>query len=140
MYKRILVPLDCSPVDDLIVDHLLGLCSYIQPKIFLLRVTHSHTRDALNYLEKEVDDCMEKIKVRFTAAIEVETIIEYGEPELIIPRVAKEKECDLIAFGTHGHKRIMDFLLGSVVDKVRHETSIPLLLIRAPQLPDKPDK
>jgi manganese transport protein len=32
--------------------------------------------------------------------------------------------------GTHGHKGFQDWVLGSVADAVRHETKIPVLLIR----------
>jgi manganese transport protein len=32
---------------------------------------------------------------------------------------------------SHGHKLVGDILLGSTIEKVRHNTSIPLLVVRA---------
>jgi manganese transport protein len=32
---------------------------------------------------------------------------------------------------SHGHKWLADFFLGSTIDKVRHNTSIPILVLRA---------
>jgi manganese transport protein len=31
----------------------------------------------------------------------------------------------------HGHKLVGDLFLGSTIDKVRHNTSIPILVVRA---------
>jgi nucleotide-binding universal stress UspA family protein len=102
------------------------------PEIHLVRALHIHTRDALNYSETVTTDYMDKVKERFSGInIVAECIVEYGDPEEVIARIAVEKDCDLIAFATHGHKKVMDFLLGSVVEKVRHKTNIPILLIKA---------
>ena len=132
MYNNILIPLDCTTVDEAIISHVIELCNCMHPKVYLLRVLHIHTRDALNYIDTETHDCLRNYKTRFLDSnIEVETIIEYGEPEDVITKIAKDINCDLIAFGTHGHKKLMDFLLGSVVEKVRHSIEIPLLLIKA---------
>lgn len=132
MYKNILIPLDCSQVDEVIIDHIIRLCGIMNPEIHLVRALHIHTRDALNYSEKVTTDYMEKVRSRFeNINISAESIVEYGDPEEVISRLAVEKHCDLIAFATHGHKKVMDFLLGSVVEKVRHKTNIPILLIKA---------
>ncbi len=132
MYKNILIPLDCSIVDEVIIEHIIKMCSIMNPGIHLVRALHLHTRDALNYSESVTAEYMEKVKERFASInITAETIIEYGDPDEVISKIAIEKNCDLIAFATHGHKKVMDFLLGSVVEKVRHKTSIPILLIKA---------
>jgi nucleotide-binding universal stress UspA family protein len=132
MYKNILIPLDCSHVDDVIIEHIIKLCAFMTPEIHLVRALHIHTRDALNYSETVTTDYMGKVSDRFKEInIITDSIIEYGDPEDIIARLAVEKDCDLIAFATHGHKKVMDFLLGSVVEKVRHKTNIPILLIKA---------
>jgi manganese transport protein len=31
--------------------------------------------------------------------------------------------------GAHGHRAVMDFILGSTVDAVRHQLKIPVLVI-----------
>ncbi len=43
---------------------------------------------------------------------------------------------------SHGHKLVGDFFLGSTIDKVRHNTSVPILVVRAnaagPAVTDRP--
>ena len=57
-------------------------------------------------------------------------LVLHGDPPKEILEKAEELGCDLIAMGTHGHKGFQDWVLGSVADAVRHETKIPVLLIR----------
>ena len=45
--------------------------------------------------------------------------------------LAREKDVDLIAMTTHGHRFISDVLYGATADKVRHAVDIPVLLVRA---------
>jgi manganese transport protein len=132
MYKNILIPLDCSEIDQKIIEHIGSLCECMNPKISLLRVLHIHTRDAMNYSENETKKYMEVISRYFEEKnIEVESYIEFGDPEKVIIDKAAELECDLIAFAGHGHKTIMDFVLGSVIERVRHNVRIPILIINA---------
>ncbi len=64
---------------------------------------------------------------------EVEGILECGEPADRILALAQQQNCDLIAMSTHGHGFFSDLFLGSVAEKVRHRTDIPVLLIRSPR-------
>jgi nucleotide-binding universal stress UspA family protein len=60
-------------------------------------------------------------------------ILAQGEPADEIVRLADVEGCDLIAMSTHGHKFPADLFLGSVADKVRHGTTIPVLMLKAPK-------
>ena len=53
-----------------------------------------------------------------------------GEPSDEIIKLAREKNVDLIAMTTHGHRFISDILYGATVDKVRHEVEVPVLLLK----------
>ena len=44
--------------------------------------------------------------------------------------------CDLIAMATHGHHGMMDWLMGSVADGLRHKTCTPILVVRGAKLKD----
>jgi nucleotide-binding universal stress UspA family protein len=63
----------------------------------------------------------------------VNQVLLMGEPADQILGFADENGCDLIAMATHGHRFIGDLLWGSVAEKVRHRTSTPILLVRAPK-------
>ena len=54
-----------------------------------------------------------------------------GNPPTEILKTAKTRACDLIAMTSHGHKLVADFFLGSTIDKVRHNTVVPILVVRA---------
>jgi manganese transport protein len=54
-----------------------------------------------------------------------------GDPPREIQRTAQEQHCDLIAMTSHGHRLIGDLLFGSTIHEVRHNTSIPILLVKA---------
>jgi nucleotide-binding universal stress UspA family protein len=56
-----------------------------------------------------------------------------GEPADEIVKIAHQKDVDLIAMSTHGHRFISDLIYGSTADKVRHLVDIPVLLLRAPR-------
>ena len=68
------------------------------------------------------------VQLRLTG-LRVETLLALGNPPTEIMKVAAESGCDLIALASHGHKLIGDLLYGSTIDKVRHNTTIPLLVI-----------
>ena len=52
-------------------------------------------------------------------------------PATELIRVAEERQVDLIAMSTHGHRFIADVLHGTTADRVRHLVKIPVLLLRA---------
>ena len=131
MYKKILVPLDKTETDDVIIDHLLKLAKIHNSEIFLIRVIHLHTRDELAFETAKTEEYLKKqIDAFKKAGIHCRSLIEYGEPERLIPEKAKELNIDLIAMATHGHNWLIDILFGSVAHKVRHTVSIPVLMIK----------
>ncbi len=131
MYKKVLIPLDGSEADETILDHMMGLAKIHGSELHLIRVIHSHTRDALRHETEVATTYLEASVARFKeSGIPAEWIIEYGEPENVIPEKAKEISADLIAMATHGHGWLIDILFGSVAHKVRHTVSIPVLMIR----------
>jgi nucleotide-binding universal stress UspA family protein len=57
-----------------------------------------------------------------------------GHPSIpvdVIIEQAEELDVDLIAMATHGHGRLPRMVYGSVAEKVRHRTNVPLLLVKA---------
>jgi universal stress protein A len=54
----------------------------------------------------------------------------YGEAASTILRVAKDKDYDLIALGTHGRTGLAHVLLGSVAERVLRRSDLPVLTVR----------
>jgi nucleotide-binding universal stress UspA family protein len=57
-------------------------------------------------------------------------VLALGEPSDEIIKLAREKNVDLIAMTTHGHRLISDILYGATADKVRHAVEVPVLLLK----------
>jgi nucleotide-binding universal stress UspA family protein len=134
MYDRILVALDVSPTDEAIIEHIIKLALAHHSKVILLRVAHYHTRDRMAHEVEEAEDYLRGVAERIAAqGVEVESVMGRGEPAEEIVRQALERNVDLIAMATHGHKGLYDIVFGSVSDDVRHDVFIPVLLIRSPR-------
>ena len=54
-----------------------------------------------------------------------------GDPATELVTVAAEEHVDLIAMSTHGHRFLQDLLRGSTADRVRHNVTVPVLMVRA---------
>ena len=130
VYKKILVTIDCSEVDDLIIEHVSLLALQNSAKVVLLHVVHSHTLDQDSILRQKAEVVL---KMRQEAlrkkGVETEVLICSGEPEQEIIKVVAAGDYDLVAMATHGHGFICDALFGSVSRAVKHSISVPLLLL-----------
>jgi nucleotide-binding universal stress UspA family protein len=130
VYKKILIAMDCSSVDDTIIEHVSALALQNKAQVYLLHVVHSHTLDqdrALRELaEKSLKSHYELLQAR---GIETRIVIRSGEPDTEILEEIEGKDYDLVAMATHGHSFIGDILFGSVSRTLKHRISIPLLLI-----------
>ncbi len=58
-----------------------------------------------------------------------ELALGFGNPKTEIPNLIHKNNCDLLVMGTHGHKTFKDILLGATIDNVRHNITVPLLLV-----------
>ena len=140
MYHRILVPVENSSYDERILDHVRQLARYCGASVVLIHVADGWaTRNIqqLNLRESEEmrDDrvYIEGLATRLTAdGLSAEALLATGDPSAEIAAAAERERCDLIAMSTHGHRFIADLIYGSVANGVRHMTSVPVLLLRAP--------
>ncbi len=131
LYKNILVTIDCSEVDDAVIDHIIKLAKIHGSKVNLLHVIHSHTLDQNQFLNEKAQKYLDMYKNKFNKEkIKVNIIFRSGEPEKEIIKEIEVNNFDLIAMGTHGHHYLMDIIFGSVSDILKHKINIPILLIK----------
>jgi len=137
-YRRILVPLDHSPLDRIALSHAAALASRTNGRIYLLHVEEGVTSQIYGsesstaeveagreYLDSLVDSLGER-------KIDVETAIRHGSnPRKEIVKYAKEISPDLLVMGAHGHGSIKDLIFGNTINPVRHQLDIPILVVRA---------
>ncbi len=139
MYKKILIPLDNSSTDKVILDYVRPLARECRAAMVLVHVSDGFAarfQSQLNLADSEevVKDrqYLEDVAARLKAeGFDVHHHLLKGDPVEGINTLAFEEKCDLIAMATHGHRFFMDWLLGSVADGLRHKADIPILMIRA---------
>lgn len=74
---------------------------------------------------------LEKVRAEVASKIPaVEAVTRPGDARDKILEVAKERGCDLIVLGTHGHRGVMRWLLGSVAEGVVRRSPVPVLTVR----------
>ena len=132
VYRKILVAIDCSPVDQVIIEHVTALARQNDAQVYLLHVVHSHTLDQHRVLREEAEASLKThVEALQAQGVRAYAVIRSGEPDAEILEEIEGKNYDLVAMATHGHTFIGDILFGSVSRTLKHKVNIPLLLIRA---------
>jgi manganese transport protein len=57
-------------------------------------------------------------------------VLGYGSPKERIPVLVGEFKADLLVMGVHGHRMLKDILLGTTLDAVRHQVSVPIFIVK----------
>ena len=137
MYKKILVTLEATPTDRVIIDHVKQLAKKMGSSVVLFHVATGvpaqyHGSNAGGKEVNEDQEYLASIKAEFEAE-GVSAIFElgFGDPGREIIKWVEEKGCDLVAMSTHGHRFFADILFGATASRVRHNISVPVLLLRA---------
>lgn len=140
MYHNILIPLENSPADLTILNHVRPLARLTGARLILLHVaTGWVARNYKNLNLKESEEMKADRRYLETVAqdiqkegLDCEYELAMGEPSDEIIRIAQERKVDLIAMSTHGHRFLGDLIYGSTVDYVRHLVGVPVLLLKCP--------
>jgi nucleotide-binding universal stress UspA family protein len=138
MYHHILIPLENSPADETILMHIKPLARMTGAKLLLVHVADGWVARNFNQLQlaeseemKQDRAYLEKRARDLTGeGFNCEAVLALGEPSDEIVKLAREKNVDLIAMTTHGHRLISDILYGATADKVRHAVDVPVLLLK----------
>ncbi len=123
MYHHILIPLENSPADETILTHIKSLARMAGNFDQLKLAESEEMKEDRAYLEKRVGELTGE-------GFSCDAVLALGEPSDEIIKLAREKNVDLIAMTTHGHRFISDILYGATVDKVRHQVEVPVLLVK----------
>ena len=139
MYKHILIPLENSAADETILTHIKPLARMTSARLLLVHVADGwvarnfqqlklaesqEMKDDRAYLETRT---RELTKEGFTC----DAVLALGEPSDEIIKLARERNVDLIAMTTHGHRWLSDLIHGTTITRVRHEAEVPIFLVKA---------
>jgi nucleotide-binding universal stress UspA family protein len=137
MYQTILVTLDATPTDQVIIEHVKKLALFAHSNVILLHVADGwaarmYGQDAVSPEITEDTDYLEKLRGEFQSlGITADTVLAYGDPVKEIVAWVQKNGCDLVAMSTHGHRLLSDIFWGTTASNVQHSISVPVLLLRA---------
>ena len=138
MYHHILIPLENTPADETILAHIKRLAHLTGAKLLLVHVSDGWVARNFDQLKLAESEEMKQdrayLEKRTRELIDEDfacnAVLALGEPSDEIIKLARDKDVDLIAMTTHGHRFISDILHGATADKVRHEVNVPVLLLK----------
>jgi nucleotide-binding universal stress UspA family protein len=137
MYTRILVAVENSPADRTILDHVRQLAPLTNAEILLVHVADGWAARHFNDLKLRESDEIKADRAYLEQlagslpGLRVSTELAMGDPANELIRLVEERQVDLLAMSTHGHRGLNDLLRGTTVSKVRHMVKVPVLLLRA---------
>ena len=138
MFHRILVPVENTVTDETILQYIRPIARESRASLVLIHVADgwaARNIDTLALRESEEMRGDRAYLERMSSALqgegfEAEGLLAAGDPAKEIAEAAVREKCDLIAMATHGHKGLEDVVRGSVATKLRHITTVPVLMVR----------
>ena len=147
--KRILVPLDGSPLAESALRVAARIAYASDGTILLLRVIGVPTtytpyiygsdmaqspqlaQDMIDMEQENAEKYLAEIaRLDILAGIQAETTIIAGSAGMSIIDAAKEEKVDLIVMSSHGETGFKRFALGSVAQYVSRRSSVPVLVLQ----------
>ena len=139
MYQRILVPVENSEYDEIVLSHIRRLARACNSaSIVLIHVADGWAARNIKQLDLRESEEMKSDREYIEALADklesdgfsAEAILANGDPAREIAAAGEREQCDLIAMATHGHRGLADVLHGSVAHELRHITMLPVLMVR----------
>jgi nucleotide-binding universal stress UspA family protein len=150
MYQRILVPVDGSPTSNRGLDEAIQIAKLTRGRLRLIHVVDElsfslgmgayagYGGDLPGILRDNGARVLEQGRATVAAAgVEVDTLLNDNFSGLVHEQVAAEASrwpADLIALGTHGRRGVGRMVLGSSAEKILRYSTVPVLLVRAPDV------
>ena len=142
MFRRILLPLDGSPLAEQALPVTVAQAEQFQAELVLLKVLEPLTevfsmfgspiRKVENLTVQMVTGYLESVIARTRKHhVPVRVATAVGYPPTQICDFAEANQIDLIVMCTRGRSGLTRWLVGSVADCVSRGTSIPVLLVPA---------
>jgi len=141
-FRTILVPMDFSAAakqalafvrrlaEKSAPSHLVLVHAYYVP-VELEQYLTAHGETTFDRISKDVTRELEAILVELQdAGVSAEYVARPGSPDHVVLEVARDKNADLIAMGTHGRRGLSHLFLGSIAERVVRSAEVPVLTVR----------
>lgn len=135
-YSRIGVALDYGPIDEKVLSHARTIAHQHGATLYLFHVVEGVSgqlfgKDAYDDEARSDVQTLEGIAEQLRkSGVEAQPVLGFGRVPEELVRLAKEKQVDLLVMGGHRHRGLKDIFFGASVSKVRHQLSIPVLVVQ----------
>jgi manganese transport protein len=137
-YSKILVTLDHSDSDREALANALTLARANHSRLVLLHVEEGVASQLFGSLASnaevaEGENYFESIAVSLEQQnVRTDVLIRHGKsPSREIVAAIREVEPDLVIMAQHGHRGVKDLFFGTTINSVRHQISVPVLIVSA---------
>jgi len=133
-YNKIAIAIDFSVNDPKLIAHAIGQANK-KTSFVLIHVVESVSASIYG---KESDDLEtrtdqqkldEYVSQLISHGFVAEGRLGFKNRSKEIVRIVKEAKADMLVIGAHGHTGLKDLIYGETTDAVRHELSIPVLIV-----------
>jgi len=145
MYKKILVPLDGSKNDEVVIEHVKLMAREFNSSLTLILLHRLAKAEDPFERQMQMEDGSSGYRAKLRAeaylpqleeslraqGVNVSTeflVVEEPEAQAIV-RYAKENDFDLIALTNRERSPIGSFFFGNIEEKVRRRSTIPVLFV-----------
>ena len=141
MFKKIVIPLDGSLLAEQALSFLprfvsplqthIDLVCVVQPWVYALGMSEATPISVINDLHENWQAYLHQQEIFLQGlGYTVQSHVLEGDIAAEILALAANKNADLIVMSTHGRSGFRRLALGSVAERVLHNATIPLLLVR----------
>ncbi|MGI0059104.1 MAG: universal stress protein [Nitrosotalea sp.] len=138
MFSNILVAVDGSESSKRAFEKSIFLSQKCSASLHMLHVVACELGgdsaivfDLLDEVKANAANMLESYKnVADENGIQIEVMIQQGDPAQMIIELSKKNKYDLIIMGTRGRTAFQELLLGSVSLKVIHHASCPVMVVQ----------
>jgi nucleotide-binding universal stress UspA family protein len=140
-FEKILMPTDFSPTSQRAFEYAAAMAQRFGASLHVLHVVAYPMEVAgwpeaywieLTGLRQRLREDAEKQIAALAASVKgiaTTTEVVDGNPARMITKAAKDRGCQLIVMGTHGHGGVAHLLLGSVAERVVRTAPCPVLTV-----------
>ncbi len=151
IFKKVLIALDYDPTAQKVAETGFSMAKAMEAEVVLLHVIsdpvyyasteYSPIMGFSGYMEMEPlvlesIDGLKKASLHFLEKTRqhlgdrtIQTLVEEGDFAESILATAKSEHADLIVMGSHSHRWLDEIIMGSVTEKVLHNTTRPLFIV-----------
>jgi manganese transport protein len=133
-YKKIAVALEFGDADDLLLAHAIGQ-GQGNAEFVLIHVVESASARLLGHesddYETRNDDArlQQYVQQLNNRGLQATAYLGFKHRAAEIVRLIKAANADMLVIGAHRHSGVKDWLYGETINSVRHDLTIPILVV-----------